>query len=184
MDDGLWMVLLLTLAPSCGGRAESNEPEAPPSVGDVCISELEDEGAFTGFTASEVLVETASAACATGVCVVHGFQGRVSCPYGQSAASDGCVTPFGAEPVSVAVQPQLVERPPSIGSVCSCPCDGAGAGPYCTCPSTMVCVDFVGATAVDLNLDSYCVPRGSLNFRAVGGGVCEAGAANCEDRVP
>ncbi len=52
-------------------------------VGDPCIPEDEYLTGFSGFSQSEVNVESRSFQCETRVCLVNHFQGRVSCPYGQ-----------------------------------------------------------------------------------------------------
>lgn len=52
-------------------------------VGDPCIPEDEYLNNFSGFSQSEVNVESRSFQCLTRVCLVNHFQGRVSCPYGQ-----------------------------------------------------------------------------------------------------
>jgi hypothetical protein len=52
-------------------------------VGDPCTPEDEYLTGFSGFSKSEVNVESRSFQCETRVCLVNHFQGRVSCPYGQ-----------------------------------------------------------------------------------------------------
>lgn len=52
-------------------------------VGDPCVPEDEYLTGFSGFSQSEVNVESRSFQCETRVCLVNHFQGRVSCPYGQ-----------------------------------------------------------------------------------------------------
>lgn len=58
---------------NCGGTG----------VGDPCTPEDEYLTGFSGFSQSEVNVESRSFQCLTRVCLVNHFQGRVSCPYGQ-----------------------------------------------------------------------------------------------------
>lgn len=58
---------------NCGGSG----------IGDPCIPEEEYSTGFSGFSVSEVNVESRSFSCQTRVCLVNHFQGRVSCPYGQ-----------------------------------------------------------------------------------------------------
>jgi hypothetical protein len=55
-------------------------------VGDPCTPEQEYLTSFTGFSVQEVNVESKSFQCQTRLCLVNHFQGRVSCPYGQSAS--------------------------------------------------------------------------------------------------
>jgi hypothetical protein len=54
-------------------------------VGDPCTPEQEYDPTFNGFDPGEVNVESKSFQCQTRLCLVNHFQGRVSCPYGQSA---------------------------------------------------------------------------------------------------
>ena len=55
-------------------------------VGDPCIPDDEYSTNVGGFTVDQVTVETRSFQCATRVCLVNKFQGRVSCPYGADDA--------------------------------------------------------------------------------------------------
>jgi hypothetical protein len=183
-----WKLLLLANAlAACGGNSERASDEGgTPGIGDVCISQAENEPNFTGFTSSETLIETdAVFACATGICVVHAFQGRVSCPYGQESAEGACLTPAAGDPVTVAVAPQLVARPPSIASICSCACQGEGPGPFCSCPSSMECANVLGEPppALGVARDWYCVAKETVRRQPPTGDVCDASGSNCDDRV-
>jgi hypothetical protein len=60
-------------------------------VGDPCIPEDEYRQGFNGYQVSEVNVESKSFQCETRVCIVNHFQGRVSCPYGQSGETPDIV---------------------------------------------------------------------------------------------
>jgi hypothetical protein len=62
-------------------------------VGDPCVPEDEYEAFFSGYALTEVNIESRSFQCETRVCLVNHFQGRVSCPYGQSLA--GGASPRG-----------------------------------------------------------------------------------------
>lgn len=78
MNRALFSTLFITMGmlvslPSC-------EVEG---VGSPCIPEQEFDPTFTGFVLEEVNVESKSFQCQTRICLVHHFQGRVSCPYGQ-----------------------------------------------------------------------------------------------------
>lgn len=119
-------------------------------VGDPCTPEQEYDSTFAGFVEQEVSTEGESFQCQTRLCLVNHFQGRVSCPYGQTAdaglnppATNPCLTPgFPAEvtgplaatstamnPVPVdpsvgfAVQPQCVNRQANQTVYCSCRCE-------------------------------------------------------------
>lgn len=73
----------LILAAAMGLGALACEPGG---VGDPCIPEDEYQTTFGGYDPSEVNVESRSFQCETRVCLVNHFQGRVSCPYGQTEA--------------------------------------------------------------------------------------------------
>jgi hypothetical protein len=138
-------------------------------VGDPCIPEDEYRTKFGGYSKDEVNVESRSFQCETRVCLVNKFQGRVSCPYGQTADKTGeCKTPDATEPIEVAVLPQLVQRRPSSAVYCSCRCDSPpgsprGNAPYCECPEGYSCENLID----DLDLGNkqlaggYCVKNGT-----------------------
>jgi hypothetical protein len=54
-------------------------------VGDPCTPEDEYDSTFPGFNVVQEFIESRSFQCATRVCLVNHFQGRVSCPFGQAA---------------------------------------------------------------------------------------------------
>jgi hypothetical protein len=151
----------------------------------VCINEAEHEPYFSGFTRSELNIETRSTACDSRVCVTTGFQGRVSCPYGQLVAGRSCRLPGTDNPVEVPVEPQLVERPPEVVSFCSCRCSGPGPGPFCTCPDNMECsvvFPYLGPESAS-EAGSYCAPRAApASNLGASRETCDSLLANCEDR--
>jgi len=55
-------------------------------VGDPCTPEDEYQQGFNGYGVTEVNIESKSFQCETRVCIVNHFEGRVSCPYGQTDA--------------------------------------------------------------------------------------------------
>lgn len=57
-------------------------------VGVPCIPEDEYSFRFPGFKVTEDIIESRSFQCATRICLVNHFQGRVSCPLGQPAPKD------------------------------------------------------------------------------------------------
>lgn len=145
-----------------GNGAQQGTPD-PGAMGAPCIPGVEQQPDFSGFTVEEVNVEIGSPACGGGVCLTHHFQGRVSCPYGQTEdalsldPADGrrCRVPgeTGAA-VEVPVPPQLVERRAENVVHCSCQCAGSDpAVEYCQCPEGMECVE--------LGLSSHCIKTGT-----------------------
>jgi len=141
------------------------------ALGDPCLPDDESSPDFAGLNVTEVNITDQFQGCASRLCVANHFQGRVSCPYGQAAADGGCLVPGTATPVSTPVAPQLVARQAAKAVTCSCQCAGYGPGPYCTCPTSMVCehlVDYLeigdpDAAPAKLNAyaGSYCIPAGA-----------------------
>lgn len=168
--NNLWTMLLAVAAGTGSLACESG------GVGDPCVPEDEFRTSFSGFSVTEVNIESRSFQCETRVCLVENFQGRVSCPYGQLeeettlAANDSnrCRIPGtdGSDPqdaVSEPVEPQRVNRPPIDSVYCSCRCAGPDPNArYCNCPSGFDCVPLVD----DLGLGqsqlagSYCAKQG------------------------
>jgi hypothetical protein len=123
---------------------------------------------------------------------VNHFQGRVSCPYGQSqATADDCVAGQNAacadpnsaqyktscrkpgedgvdiaDRINIEVPGQLKERQADDAVYCSCRCDGPDAAArYCECPDGFSCenlVEDIGLGKGQL-AGSYCVKDGT-NF--------------------
>jgi len=160
----LWVAALLGVAASAceaGG------------VGDPCIPEDEYNQNFPGYSVTEVNVESSSFQCETRVCLAAYFNGRVSCPYGQTAGvtsgnpAGGCKVPGTSDPVTVDVEPQIKARQRDKAVYCSCRCDGPDPGArYCECPSGFACKklvpeSFVEGSSAQLS-GSYCVKDGTF----------------------
>ncbi len=126
----------------------------PGGVGDPCTPEDEYQQDFNGFQVTETNVESRSFQCATRLCLVNHFQGRVSCRLGQTEEEGVPYTdPFGPKDntnangkwapkcsipgtavdranrgskdnVNVQVPPQLHSRQTDDAVYCSCRCDG------------------------------------------------------------
>jgi hypothetical protein len=127
-------------------------------LGDVCVPADEAWPTFSGFSSGEVNIATEDAQCASRLCLVNHFQGRVTCPDGNLDGGE-CYTPLG-ERVNVAVQPALPESPAEESVICSCRCDGPrGQGPFCDCPSGMACEPLVSGSGPEFAgfAGSYCV---------------------------
>ncbi len=148
-------------------------------VGDPCVPEDEYQLEFAGYGVDEVNIESKSFQCETRVCIVNGFQGRVSCPYGQiepeggfpANSTDGqfCRIPGTDEVIQQPVSPQLTDRRPDKAVYCSCRCANAEGNTddgarYCECPSGYSCtrlVDDLGLGDKQLT-GSYCVKDNSM----------------------
>ncbi len=135
-------------------------------VGDPCVPEDEYTPTFSAFSAAEVSTESRSFQCQSRLCLVNHFQGRVSCPYGQSAAggADGCKLPGSDDPVNALVKPQLLERRADDAVYCSCRCAGPEpSARYCECPSGFSCSKVVPEVSLGHAQlpGSYCIRAGS-----------------------
>ena len=161
-------------------------------VGDPCIPEDEYFQNFNGYSQEEVTAESRSFQCETRVCLVHHFQGRASCPYGQNedeaANNPQCMIPGTSTPVAVPVAPQVTGRREIDSVYCSCRCrniagktdDGAR---YCECPSGYDCekvIDDVGLGKKQL-AGFYCIKQGTkYDPGRIGTPCTRAGGGNCE----
>jgi hypothetical protein len=177
---GIMKNLLLLLAALAGVGSVGCQSSG---IGDPCINEREHDQAFTGFSASEIFVESRSFQCKSRVCLVANFQGRASCPYGQPEnfaslpPDERCYLPgtqssseIGADGqcsncVNVSVKPQIVKRPPESAMYCSCRCAGPDSNVrYCECPSGYACTSLIsdlGASTGGQLVGSYCIKDGT-----------------------
>jgi len=175
----------------------------PGGVGDPCIPEDEYRQQVPGYAVTEVNVESRSFQCETRVCLVNHFQGRVSCPYGQTEeVADACVADGSCNPdngrgcrvpgtngdeevdrIAVAVAPQLEKRRADDAVYCSCRCDGPDEkASYCECPSGFACVELIEDIGIGPSQlsGSYCIKEGTrYNTSERGGDVCVAESKNC-----
>jgi hypothetical protein len=166
-------------------------------VGDPCTPEDEYTQPFSNFSDEEVNVESKSFQCETRICLVNHFQGRVSCPYGQSEMDlatlpgtsggrcriPGTLGDVPTDEITVPVLPQLLQRQAEKAVYCSCRCDGPDEGArYCECPSGYKCLELVkplGLPAAQL-AGSYCVRNGTEYVAASAqGGNCNRTAHDC-----
>ena len=159
-------------------------------VGDPCIPEDEYTASFSGFGVDEANVESRSFQCETRVCIVNHFQGRVSCPYGQTgdqATDDAsphgpCHIPSSSDRVSVAVDPQLTARRADTTVYCSCRCDGDDkSAKYCSCPNGYACTSLVpnlGFGKTNL-AGKYCLKNGT-DYNGATAGLCTDKTSSCD----
>jgi hypothetical protein len=149
-------------------ETETTTPELRRPVGATCIPELEHRTEFSGFSMSQAIVETGNPACDSSICLVNHFQGRVSCPFGQSyssveASMPECFVPGSGAPVAVPVESMRLERAARFTTTCSCRCDGPGEGPFCACLEGTECAPIMGESgseALNALAGSYCIPSG------------------------
>jgi hypothetical protein len=190
----VWAGSLVVIV-GCSGSSGSSALRSPLSgpdggtvvVGSPCVPAVETDPAFTGLVAQEVTVEPGAGAA---VCLANHFQGRVTCPYGQSAdggapSGKGCETPAG-KAVTGLVEPQCADRPPTTFVTWSCRCantagqtnDGAE---YCDCPMGTTCAQTVSSlgTASDPTSGAYCVPVAAIMPAQSCSVVCDATTHPC-----
>jgi hypothetical protein len=164
-------------------------------VGDPCTPEDEYFDSFSGFSLTEVNVESRSFQCETRVCLVNKFQGRVSCPYGTKGTPPDptsnvehalpCVVPGFGGNVQVPVDPQRTERPPELAVYCSCRCNGVDPNArYCECPSGFSCTELVsdqgGEQGQTELAGSYCIRSGSnVDTLRISKEVCSVDELTC-----
>jgi hypothetical protein len=134
-------------------------------VGDPCTPEQEYVAHFTGFNIAEAYIESRSFQCATRLCLVDHFQGRVSCPLGQSAADIKLCAGPGDTSCGPGSQCAAAETfaPPCDPSV-RCP-NGLTCDPdrrVCTCDSVRSpTLSLDGASYTCAYFDTSCVPGGA-----------------------
>jgi hypothetical protein len=172
--------LVLAMFPGCPAQG----------VGDPCVPEDEYSPTFSGFALSEVSTESASFQCQSRLCLVNHFQGRVSCPYGQTrdeaTGAVKCRIPGSDEPVQVAVRPQLLERRADDAVYCSCRCAGPDpSARYCDCPSGFSCSPVVPSFELGRGQlpGSYCVRAGTEydDDTVSEAKACDSALGNCSE---
>lgn len=153
--------------------SETDSSSGVGRLGAVCIPSEENDPGFSGRSVEEVGVELGSGDCATGVCLVNHFRGRVTCPYGQdptvaTSAENSCFTPDSSHQlVTVKVDSQIVlpvRRRPEDAMYCSCRCDGPDkTADYCRCPTGFECTPLVDDIGKGMSIveGSYCVKVGT-----------------------
>jgi hypothetical protein len=147
-------------------------------IGSPCIPSREADPSFGGSDVNEVDVE-ASPGTPSGapVCFTYHFQGRVSCPYGQSTSAGDAGSPScnasNGQPLAASVQvlPQCTDRPAATDVVWSCRCGNATGNTddgavYCACPEQTTCVAAIASIGGDDDglsslVGSYCIPLGA-----------------------
>jgi hypothetical protein len=176
---------------SVNRAAVSVKGDESMALGGPCVPPDELDEHFPGYEINEVSIDTGSNGCESGICLVNHMQGRVSCPYGQTAEqalnAPACFVPETSQPVRVAVSPQRMGRHAGVVSTCSCRCAGPGAGPFCECPSGMECAPLIEANEMLGNSDwagSYCVAAGTTYNPSIETPLCQNAPNDCGDPMP
>lgn len=181
-----WVVVPLLAAVACSGENSDSEEDVG-NVGAPCVAGDEFSPDFSGFSLNEILVDRVSPDCDLRLCLTNHFQGRASCPYGQTteeASTDPrCFLPGSDSPVTVPVDAQLVERRAELAMTCSCRCGGAGDGPTCSCPSGTRCADVTGLGSAGSH---FCIPSRSQYdpLHPPSAMVCDSVREDCGDPRP
>jgi hypothetical protein len=167
-------------------------------IGDPCIPEDEYQQFFSGYSETEVNLESRSFQCETRLCLVNHFRGRVTCPYGQvenDTRPDAqlCHVP-GTEGsdnrIQVAVNKQYTGRSPANSVYCSCRCGGPDPnGRYCKCPTGFQCVtllDYIECLGFKELAGAYCVKDGTefIDGETDPGTTCTVNDPNAEPPDP
>lgn len=180
LNFALFVAAACTFIIGCGGQRQDDSPvgafdntggttsagtKPTGAIGATCTGAEEASVSFSGYSSSEIVIDSTSNDCNGSACLMLHFAGRKSCPAGQTLSdlsapaesSSRCFTPAG-ELVTVAVPAQ--EDPSSVDQhvFCSCRCDALAASP-CVCPSDMVCAE---------TAPLYTSPRGET----FGGSYC------------
>jgi hypothetical protein len=182
---------------------ETNPGPTPagPGVGDPCVPPDELEATFSGFSiAQEYIVASDYFSCNAGICLVNHFQGRVTCPLGQTApmpcAGPADTTTCGAGATCVSAELPADACDPAADApcgntgrfcdpalkVCKCTSD-AGCGEGAACGVGGRCVAFVcsaGGCQQQGQSDAVnagkacCVPGTTTPVTAPVCGACDA----------
>ena len=139
-------------------------------IGDPCVPEVEKEPRFSNFRETEVTIENKSRSCASGVCLVNHFRGRVGCPYGQASSSGQCKTQDGRDVLgdeNGGIDAQCTNRRATDAVYCSCRCKNAqgrtddGAS-YCPCGAGFACENLIDPVPGEEAIaGGYCVKVGT-----------------------
>jgi hypothetical protein len=178
ISSGPFLVVLLYLPLIGCGREPIEEGGVFSKVGEPCFPREEAIDRFSGYAVSEMAVDFLSADYNVSVgpfCLVYHFQGRASCPYGQTNSDietlepadparcrlpldDGSMT---TEPVVAAVLPQLTERQAEKTIYYTCACSGNDKlREYCTCPKSMHCEPQIASE--QFSITGFCVRDDSV----------------------
>lgn len=179
------LMMALAAAPQRNCSTQESTVLVRDGIGDPCVPSDESNPTFGGYSRAETDIITSPPLCKSGTCLVNHFQGRVTCPSGQTAeqiaAGDGVCTVTnsegGVEPVTVPVQPQCQNRPAADAVYCTCSCDGDNPSlDYCACPEGFTCQKLLqyvpNLPQVDWG-NSFCIRDGTSWGGGLGQTTCE-----------
>jgi hypothetical protein len=159
--------------------------KGPPAgaIGDLCYPADEGDPAFSGFAQAVQVIEDQFPGCASGLCLVYHFQGRVDCPLGQPAPTP-CLGPADTSCAGgvacVAADEVYLRCDPDAGAGA---CGGGACDPQqkrCTCTADAQCP---AGTACDPTANRcahfVCKPAGCQSAGA--SDADNAGKACCAD---
>jgi hypothetical protein len=118
------------------------------AIGTMCVPSSEANPAYPGSKVEILEIESHFDACASGVCLVNHFQGRVSCPLGQAAPA-ACAHPVDGGCASASCQTASASDAENAGK--SCCAEGSDL-----LVSTPVCGQCAGRSAAQ---SAYCSCR-------------------------
>ncbi len=172
-------------------------------IGDPCTPEDEYRGQFAGFQLTQENIESRSFQCESRICLVNFFQGRVSCPAGQSpkdpCTGNGDCTGEGEECVESAVSADPCTSDDECNGTtcnkdgfCECTNDSCAEGYTCdedkkcrlrVCHAPGNCQD--PTLSMDDNLGKdCCIPGTDTPVQSEVCGQCDAeGLRNAENAV-
>ncbi len=179
---GVALAMYASVVAACGGRELDGNADpdggtdtvtigtgtSSTSVGSPCRPLAESSPTYLGSSATEVGLESHSAACGGNACLTYHFRGLTYCPYGQSSndiAPSGATTCTNPDGVAVIgeVESQCTDRRPADTIFCTCRCanyqgqtnDGDS---YCTCGGGMTCEQVVPLIGAPTGLEgAYCM---------------------------
>jgi hypothetical protein len=82
--------------PKSTDAGAGTKTDAGRAIGEACLPGEESDTTFQGFSVDDVSIEAKTGGCGSNVCMLNHFQGRTTCPYGQTAPGVGPVGPAGS----------------------------------------------------------------------------------------
>ena len=188
MSNPLGVACFVLAITACGGQTTLTSGDGGTTgttgaaIGDPCVPTLERDPKYLGASEREVSIETRSPQCASGVCLMNHFRGRITCPYGQDSTGaappgaqacttgDGGLVTGNGDKHQATVAAQCTDRRAANVVTCSCRCANAAGKTddgqaYCACGAGMVCTQLVTSIgAIDDDVSgAYCIKSGTAD---------------------